>query len=606
MFQSFDVKGGPRYGRENLPRLREELRRRGLDGFFVPHEDEYQNEYLPAATDRLAWVTGFTGSSGAALVLGDKAIVFTDGRYTIQVKEQADPALFDYAEISDHGVAKWIEEYAPQGAVIGYDPKLISPDAQAVIEKAAGLAGVTMKALDDNPIDAIWEDRPSMPDAAVSVQPLELAGEAHGDKRARLGKAIKKAGADAVVITFPPSVAWTLNIRGGDVAHAPLPLSQAILNADGTTELFIARDKLTDEVRSHLGNEVSVREEGELGEAIAGLKGKKVLVDPASASAWHFATLEGAGAMVVRGEDPAALPRAVKNEAELKGARNAHVRDGVAVTRFLHWFTREAPKGELDEISTVVKLEEIRRENDENLKDLSFDSISGYGEHGALPHYRVNEASVLPIQKGSLYLVDSGGQYPDGTTDITRTLAVGEPTAEMKERYTQVLKGHIALSVIRFPEGTSGMALDALARAPLWMAGVDYDHGTGHGVGAYLGVHEGPQRIAKGSSPTPLKPGMIVSNEPGYYKAGEYGIRIENLQYVTEPEIIEGGDAHRQMMGFETITLAPLDRNLIQPGLLSDAEREWVNAYHARVLYEIGPRLDEDVRNWLKDQCAPI
>lgn len=604
MFQKFEVKGGPAFGRQNVPALREELARRNLDGFIVPHEDEYQNEYLPAANDRLAWLTGFTGSAGAAVILTQSAVMFADGRYTLQVREQTDPELFGYEDLANNGIATWLRRKAPEGAKLGYDPRLHSPDGLKTLEKAAGHRNIELIPQDTNPLDTVWEDRPGQPAETITVQPLGKAGVDHAEKRESIGEGIADEGADAAVLTAPPSIAWLLNIRGGDVAHSPLPLATVIIRKDGETDLFVNPAKVTDEVRSHLGNQVSIHEESAFETTLSTLKGKKVLVDPATASAWHFTALENAGAAVVRGDDPVALPKACKNKAEIEGSKAAHRRDGAAVTRFLHWFAHEAPKGQLDEITCAQKLEEIRRENAEGLKDISFETISGFGEHGALPHYRVNEASNLKIEKGTLYLVDSGGQYPDGTTDITRTMPVGEPTDEMRNRFTRVLKGHIALSVIRFPEGTSGMALDALARAPIWEAGLDYDHGTGHGVGAYLGVHEGPQRIAKGSSPVPLKAGMIVSNEPGYYKAGEFGIRIENLQYVTEPETIPGGD--RPMLGFETLTLAPIDRNLIEPALLSDDERAWLNAYHARVAAEIGPLLDGEVRSWLEEVCAPV
>jgi len=604
MFQSFDVKGGPAYGRQNVPALREELARRGLDGFILPHEDEYQNEYLPAANDRLAFLTGFTGSAGAAIVTRDGAAMFTDGRYTLQVREQTDPDLFDYEDLPNNGLANWIRRKAPEGARFGYDPRLHAPDSVAHLQKAADQRGVELVAVEDNPVDAIWADRPPAPEAPITVHPAERAGRDHADKRESIGRAIAEEGADAAVLTAPASIAWLLNIRGGDVAHSPLPLATAILRADGEADLFVNPAKLSDAVRAHLGNQVSIHDEAAFEAELPALKGRKVLIDPATASAWHFGRLEAAGAAIVRGEDPVALPKACKNAAEIEGARAAHRRDGAAVTRFLHWFAQEAPSGGLDEIAAAEKLEWFRRETAEGLKDISFETISAAGPHAALPHYRVNEASNLTIEPGMVYLVDSGGQYPDGTTDITRVMPVGEPSAEMRDRFTRVLKGHIALAEIRFPEGVSGAALDALARAPLWEAGLDYDHGTGHGVGSYLGVHEGPQRIAKGSSGVALKPGMIVSNEPGYYREGAYGIRIENLQFVTGPEPIEGGD--RPMLGFATLTLAPIERSLIEPGLLTEAERAWVDAYHARVLDEIGPLVEGEVRSWLEMACAPL
>lgn len=603
MFQNFDVHGGPDAGRRNLPRLRAELERRALDGFLVPHEDEYQNEYLPEATERLAWLTGFTGSAGAALILLDRAVMFTDGRYTLQVRDQTDPELFVYEDLSGDGVAGWLSHGAPNGAQIGYDPRLHSPDAIERLSKAAAKAGAELIPVDDNPVDAVWTDRPPMPAAPIVPHALEHAGESHADKRARIARAAAEAGADYALVTAPASVAWLLNVRGGDVAHSPLPLSAALVRPTGAADLFAAPEKVTEALRAHLGNEVAIRDEDSLPEALAELSGQTLLLDPKTASAWHFRIAEDAGARIVRGDDPSALPRACKNATEISGAQAAHVRDGAALSAFLHWFAETAPKGGLDEIEAAKKLEAMRAETGA-LHDLSFDTISGAGPNGAVVHYRVNTDSAREIEPGTLYLVDSGGQYLDGTTDVTRTVAVGQPTAEMIRRFTLVLKGHIALATVRFPEGVSGSALDALARAALWAAGLDYDHGTGHGVGSYLGVHEGPQRIAKRGGDVPLKPGMIVSNEPGYYKNGEYGIRIENLLYVTEPEIPEGGE--RAMMGFETLTLAPIDRALIDANLLSGAELQWLNAYHARVAAEIGPRLDAGTRAWLDGACAPL
>ncbi len=603
MFQDFDVKGGPEFGRRNIPRLREALSARALDGFIVPHEDEYQNEYLPESAERLAFLTGFTGSAGAAVVFLDRAAIFTDGRYHLQVRAQTDPDLFIYEDLSNDGVAKWLRHAAPNGARIGYDPRLHSPDAIERLSRTAVQAGAELVALDSNPVDEIWPDRPDPPAAAITPHPLEHAGEPHGEKRHRIALLTAEAGADYALITAPASVAWLMNVRGGDVSHSPLPLSAALLRPGGSADFFAAPEKVGAALREHLGNEVAVRPEADLPAAMEELKGQSVLVDPRTASAWHFALLESAGAKIVRGDDPAALPRACKNAAEIEGAKAAHRRDGAALSAFLHWFAQEAPNGQLDEIAAAERLEAFRADAGD-LRDLSFDTISGAGPNGAVVHYRVNTETARKLEPGSLYLVDSGGQYLDGTTDVTRTIAVGAPSEEMIRRFTLVLKGHIALASVRFPEDTPGSALDALARQALWAEGLDYDHGTGHGVGAYLGVHEGPQRIAKRGGDAALKPGMIVSNEPGYYKNGEYGIRIENLQFVTEPEIPQGGE--RAMMGFETLTLAPIDRALIDAGLLTPAERAWMDAYHARVLAEIGPLLEGDSRAWLQDACAPL
>jgi Xaa-Pro aminopeptidase len=601
--QHFDVKGGPEFGRKHLPLLRQALKEAGLDAFVVPHEDEYNNEYLPANAERLMWLTGFTGSAGAAIAALDTAAVFVDGRYTEQVKAQVDPKLFQYADLVELGVAGWIRANAKPGWKIGYDARLHSPDALAKLTEAAERAGAEMVAVDTNPVDAAWSDRPEPPRAKVHPHPLEAAGEAHADKRRRVAGEVAETGADAAVITDPASIAWLFNLRGGDVACTPLPLSAAVLEKDGRATLFIVEEKLTDAARAHLGNEVAIRPESEFGEGLKALAGKTVLADPAVSSAWVFDTLQGAGASVKRGRDPVALPKACKNTAEIEGAKQAHIRDGAALTRFLHWLDTEAQSGEVDEIDAAMKLDEFRRATPE-LKDISFETISAAGPNGAFPHYRVNTASTRKLERGSLYLVDSGGQYPDGTTDVTRTVPIGEPTAAMRRHFTLVLKGHIALSVVRFPEGTSGAALDVLARAPLWMAGHDYDHGTGHGVGSYLGVHEGPQRISKAPNAVALKPGMIVSNEPGYYKVGGYGIRIENLQFVTEAAEIAGGD--RKMLGFETLTQAPLHRGLIDTSLLTPEETAWIDAYHAGVREKLLPLLDGEAADWLIKACEPF
>lgn len=601
--QSFDVKGGPHLGRDHLPRLRGALKTAGLDGFIIPHEDEYNNEYLPANAERLAWATGFTGSAGAAVVLTHKAAVFIDGRYTEQVKAQVDGALFEYADLMEPGPDGWLKANAPRGARIGYDPRLHAPDALTRLEDGARAAGAELVAVDANPIDAAWQDRPAAPSASVLPHPESFSGEDHASKRRRVARDIVSEGADAAVITSPPSIAWLFNIRGGDVACSPLPLASAILDGDGRATLFIDEAKLTAAARTHLGNEVAVRPESELADALKALSGKTVRVDPAGTSVWVFQTLEGAGVRIQRKTDPVLLPKACKNEVEIEGARQAHIRDGEALVRFLHWLDTEAQSGHVDEIEAALKLESFRTALPE-LKDLSFETISAAGPNGAFPHYRVNTASTLKLTPGSLYLVDSGGQYPDGTTDVTRTVPIGQPTARMRRHFTLVLKGHIALSAIRFPAGTPGAALDVLARAALWMAGHDYDHGTGHGVGSYLGVHEGPQRIAKAGNAVPLRPGMIVSNEPGYYQVGAYGIRIENLQVVTPASAIENGD--RAMLGFETLTMAPIHRGLIDAALLTPDETVWLDAYHAEVRKRVLPRLDGEAAAWLIRATEPL
>lgn len=603
MFQTYDDPGGPALGRKHLPRLRKALKAAGLDGFIVPHEDEWQNEYVPPAYDRLAWTTGFTGSAGAAVVLANEAAIFVDGRYTLQVRAQVDNALFDYRDLVDGGVPAYLRERAPKGAKIGYDPKLHSPDSLDRIRAATEAASAELVPVAQNPIDTIWDDRPAIPMAKVEPHAETYAGESSASKRQRLGEGLSKEGADAVVITSPASLAWLFNIRGGDVARTPLPLGEALLRADGTADLFIADAKVSPELKQWLGNQVAVKPSEELQPALASLGGKKVKLDPSSASAWYFEQLKTAGAEIVRGQDPVVLPRACKNAAEVEGSRQAHIRDGAAVSRYLHWLATDGQTGKVQEIEACERLEAFRADTGA-LKDLSFDSISGAGPNGAIVHYRVTKKTNRKLGRGSLFLIDSGGQYLDGTTDITRTVAIGRPSKEMKDRFTRVLKGHIALSRVRFPKGTTGHQLDALARMSLWEAGLDYDHGTGHGVGVYLGVHEGPHRIAKFVNTQPLEPGMIVSNEPGYYKTGAYGIRIENLQVVTPAADIEGGE--RPMLGFETLTLAPIARELIVKPMLTKEELAWINAYHAKVWEKISPQLDGEAKAWLEAATKPL
>jgi Xaa-Pro aminopeptidase len=603
MRQTFDIKGGPQDGRAHLPLLRRELERQGLDGLYVPHDDEYQNEYLPDANERLAWVSGFTGSFGSAFVFTDKAVLFADGRYTLQAGDQTDPALFQVVGIPDPGAFGWLAQQALKGKRVGYDPRLMSPNDVAALSAAAAKAGAELVAVSENPIDEAWKDRPPQPMAKVVPHAVKHAGVAHTDKLEAVGAQLARDGADAAVLTSPASLAWAFNIRGGDVSCTPLPLGRAILKADGSAELFIDEEKTDGALRRHLGNRVTLRPLSKLEEGLKGLAGKTVSLDPDVASAWFFDALSENGAKILRQRDPVALPRACKNAAEIKGTTTAHARDGIALTKFLHWLDTEAQSGEVTEIETVMKLEAFREELG-NLNDLSFPSISGAGPNGALPHYRVSTASDRKLERGSLFLIDSGGQYLDGTTDVTRTVPIGKPSDEMRANYTRVLKGHIALAAVRFPPGTTGTHLDVLARHALWQAGLDYQHGTGHGVGVYLGVHEGPHRIAKPWNGVPLMPGMIVSNEPGFYKAGEYGIRIENLQYVTPAEHIPGGEI--AMHGFECLTFAPLARDLIDVKLLSKEERKWVNDYHKRVLKLLARKLDGEVKDWLKKACAKI
>jgi Xaa-Pro aminopeptidase len=603
MRQTFDESTDPGFGPRHVPLIRAAMARQGLDGFLVPHEDEHQNEYLPAANDRLAWASGFTGSAGAGVILKDRAAVFVDGRYTLQVRDQVDQGVFEIRDLVEGGVPAYLET-APKGAVIGYDARLHSPQALDGLKAAAARAGAALRPVAVNPIDEAWgAERPSQPAAPVVPHPVQYAGEESASKRARVGSAVAALGADAAVITAPASIAWLFNIRGGDVIRSPLPLSQAVLRADGTARLFLDPAKVTDDLPAWLGNQVSLEAPEALDAALADLAGQKVLVDPAQSSAWYFDTLAAAGAAVIRAMDPSTQPRASKNAVENAGTNEAHKRQGAAQTRFLHWLATEGQVSPPDEKEAVAKLEAFR-EATGVLKDLSFDTIGAANGHGALPHYRPTERSNERAAMGSLLLVDSGGQYLDGTTDVTRTVAIGEPTAEMVTRNTLVLKGHLAIARLRFPAGTTGSAIDAFARAALWSHGLDYDHGTGHGVGVYLGVHEGPQRISKAPNTIALQPGMIVSNEPGYYKDGEYGIRIENLEVVMPAQAVGTGD--RPMHRFHALTLAPIDRRLVDKSLLSPEEIAQFDAYHARVVREIGPLVDGEIRAWLEAVCAPL
>lgn len=603
MFQTYDVRGGADQGRRAIPLIRAQIKAMGLDGLFVPHEDEWQNEYLPACTERLAWSTGFTGSAGAAIIMKDRAILFSDGRYKLQSETQTAPELIERRDLVEAGPVVWLKTEAPAGAKIGYDPRLLAPDMLARLQEAAVERAVNLIALDANPVDLAWTDRPSAPIAEIVPHLESFSGETSASKRSKLGEKLTHDGIDSAILTSPAALAWLFNIRGRDVSRTPLPLGSAILHKDGTATLFIKLEKVTPALRAFLGNEVAIASDDTFEVALTALSGQRVLVDPSVSSAHVFGLLQAGEATIVRGADPTIAPRATKNETEINGARRAHARDGMALVRFLHWFDQEAQKGHLTEIDVCKALEAFRIETGA-LQDLSFDAISGSGPNGAIVHYRVTEETNRPLDPDNLFLIDSGGQYLDGTTDVTRTIAIGTPSALMKDRFTRVLKGHIALSRVRFPKGTTGSALDALARVSLWEAGLDYDHGTGHGVGSYLGVHEGPHRIAKMPNHVALEAGMIVSNEPGFYKEGSFGIRIENLQFVTPARDIDGGE--RAMLGFETLTLAPIDVRVIDKGLLSETERDWLNDYHARVLAEIGPRVEGEVFDWLKAATAAI
>ena len=592
---------------DRLTALRDQLKRDRLDGFVVPLTDEHMSEYVGEYAQRLAWLTGFQGSAGTAVVMPEEAAIFTDGRYTLQVREQVSGDHWAYVPVPEVKVADWLAEHAGQGARIGYDPWLHTRKWVEEASKALAEVGAELVAVDTNPVDAVWPDRPAPSPAPMSVQPADHAGKSSAEKRADIGEWLATRKADAVILSALDSIAWVLNVRGGDVAHTPVALSYTIVNADGTADLFVAPDKMTDAVAQHLGNAVRIHDRADFAPALAGFSGKRVAADPEGAVAAIFDALDAGGATILSQRDPAILAKAIKNETEIAGHRAASLRDGAAITRFLRWVETEAPKGALTELICVAKLLEFRKGTG-SLKDTSFDTISATGAHGASPHYRVDDTSNAPLEPGQLYLVDSGGQYADGTTDLTRVLPIGEPTDEMRDRFTRVLQGHIALATAIFPHGTNGGQLDAFARRPLWEAGLDFAHGTGHGVGAFLSVHEGPHRIAKptypgGGTAEPLKPGMLISNEPGYYKAGEYGIRIENLVLVETREIA-GGDA--PMMAFETLTFAPIERSLIVAEMLSTAERAWLDAYHAQVLKVIGGALDAGERAWLADKCARL
>lgn len=583
--------------------LRAELKTRALDGFIVPLTDEHMSEYVGAYAERLAWLTGFGGSAGNAAVLSDKAAIFVDGRYTLQVKDQVDAAVFEHHHFQEYPLLVWVTDNINAGAKIGYDPELATVAWVETATAALTKVGAHLVAVDSNPVDTVWSDRPAEPLNEVEVHEDKYAGRSAAAKRADIAKTLKHEGADAAVVSMLDSVAWAFNIRSKDVLNTPVAHAYGLLRADESATLFVNPEKVGETVRAALGNKVSIEPRSAFYEhlAVLGADGKSVLVDRATNNAKIFKTLEDAGATLIEGQDPCILPKAIKNETEQQGTRDAHIRDGAAITEFLQWLSVEAPKGTVDELSAVAKLWSFREARD-LIRDTSFDTISGAGPNGAIVHYRVDETTNRKLEMDSLYLVDSGGQYLDGTTDITRTIVVGTPTDEMRENFTRVLMGHIALSTAKFPDGTPGSALDALARRPLWDAGLDYDHGTGHGVGSYLAVHEGPQRIAKGSSEVALKPGMILSNEPGYYKTGEYGIRIENLVLVRE----EGTESERKMYGFETLTHAPIDRNLLDTRLMSDEDVKWLNDYHANVRAKISPLVTGEALAWLEAATAPV
>jgi Xaa-Pro aminopeptidase len=602
LFQSFSEPSDPRQVAGRVAALRRALAAQGLDGFVIPRADEHQGEYVPAHMARLAWLTGFTGSAGNAVVLADKAALIVDGRYTIQSAEQTDAAVVTPVRMEETPLERWIEQNLPASGKLGYDPWLHTVDGVARLEKAAAAAGGSLVAVAANPIDALWSDRPAAPAAPVKAHPAAYAGEAPSAKLDRIRKSLAEAKVDALVVSDPHALAWLFNIRGGDVEHTPLPLGYALVPREGRPTVFLAPEKITNEAGDAIGAVGEIAPPAALEEHLKtlGAAKAKVRLDATTAASALATLIRDAGGTPDAGADPIALMKARKNAAELDGARTAHLRDGAAMTNYLSWLAREAPKGGLTEIDAVAALEAERLRTG-LLKDVSFTTIAGAGPNAALPHYRVNEASNRRLEPG-IFLVDSGGQYEDGTTDITRTIVIGEPTAEMRDRYTRVLRGHVAISRLVFAKGTSGAQLDAFARLPLWQGGFDFDHGTGHGVGSYLSVHEGPQRLSKLGT-TPLEPGMILSNEPGYYKQGEYGIRIENLIVVEERQI---PGAERVIYGFETITWCPYERALIEKGMLDSGEIAWIDAYHAKVWERLSPLVEGEAKAWLEKACRPL
>jgi Xaa-Pro aminopeptidase len=602
-FQTFEEpEAGVALG-ARLAAVREELARRKLTGFVIPRADQQQNEYVPPSEERLAWLTGFTGSAGLAVVLPTMAALFVDGRYTLQAAKQVDGKAWTVETLVDPPPETWLAHHLKSGDRLGYDPWLHTTAGAERMASACKRAGAELVCVEGNPIDAIWAERPAPPLGLVSVHDLRLAGEAEAEKLSRIKSEIEKLGADALVLSDSQAVAWTFNIRGADVAHTPLPLSYALVPKDGRPTIFIDHRKLSNATRDHLEQSAAVREPATLTSELTTLAraGAKIALDSATAADALNRLVSEAGGKAIRGSDPVALLKAVKNSTEIDGARTAHRRDAAALARFLAFIDREAPSGKLTEIDAVEALETFRRETGA-LRDVSFPTIAGTGPNGAIVHYRVTRKSNRRIQPGDLLLIDSGAQYEEGTTNVTRTIAVGEPAPEMRDRFTRVLRGHIAIARAVFPDGTTGAQLDSFARQFLWQAGLDFEHGTGHGVGSYLSVHEGPARISKLGT-TPLKRGMILSNEPGYYKSESYGIRIENLELVVAADI---GGAEKPMNGFETLTLAPIDRSLIDVTMLSAQELAWLNAYHARVAREVRGLVDEGTKAWLEKSTAAL
>lgn len=585
-----------------LSELRALLAQRGFEGFVLPRTDEHLSEYVGEYAKRLAWLTGFTGSAGTAVVLSGSAAIFIDGRYTLQAREQVGAGHWSHQEIPLSSVESWLSENAKPGATIAYDPWLHTQGWVESVESVVAARGIKLVAVEPNPIDEIWKDRPEASRAAVIIHPETYAGRSGEEKRREVGAWLARNNSDATILCALDSIAWLFNVRGKDVSRTPVARAYAVVRANGSAEIFIEPEKVGQDVVRHLGSEVAIRPRSEFQKALSELHDKRISLDPDRTPAAIYQRLRDGKAHLVEARDPVVITKAKKNAREIVGAQAAHVRDGVAVTRFLHWLEKAGGGRGEDEISAAAKLLQLRRDG-EAFQDLSFETISAAGPSAASPHYHAAAGSARSLERNSLYLCDSGAQYLDGTTDITRTVVLGQPTEEMRDRFTRVLRGNIALSMAVFPEGTSGAQLDVLARQYLWEAGLDYDHGTGHGVGSYLAVHEGPQRINRRRGEEPLVAGMIVSNEPGYYKANAYGIRIENLMLIEE-RCLPGGE--RSMLGFRVLTLAPIDRRLIRTAMLRREERAWLDDYHSRVHCELARFLPDETRAWLADVTQPL
>ncbi len=584
--------------------LRNELRKQKLNGFIIPRQDEFQGEYVAGYAERLRWLTGFAGSWGTAIVTLKKAAIFVDGRYTIQVREQVAVKTITPQHLVDEPPTQWIEKNLSKNDRLGFDPWLTTVVEAKRFSAACAKVGVKLVPVTKNLIDKIWDGQPTRPQNPLSVQPSQFTGRSSTEKLRDMAEVLATSKADAAVLAEPSSVSWLLNLRGVDVPYTPVVLAYAILHRKGKAELFVEAKRLPEDVRSALKSTTIIRKPTELEASLKKLGTQKssVLIDASSTPEKIRSTLVASGAKIVEGTDPCTMPKALKNNVEQQGARSAQLRDGVALSKFLHWLSIEAPNGTLNENSAAEKLKSFRHESG-MLLDLSFSTIAAAGPNAAIPHYHVDPEHCRAINNNEIFLIDSGGQYPDGTTDVTRTVIIGQPTDEMRDRFTRVLKGMIGISTIVFPKGTTGANIDVLARAALWKAGLDFDHGTGHGVGSYLSVHEGPARISKNNY-IALQPGMILSNEPGFYKRGEFGIRIENLLLIKEAAEIDGGE--RPMLSFETLTLAPIDRTLIDIKLLTSDELQWLDGYHARVLKEVGGFMDGAALEWMRTSCATL